>query len=406
MKHLQWSGTLLSVLGMMFVLSSVNLAFAQADAPDSAVEQILFIARPSDGNEGDRFRVEVQPGESVSLALVLENQMANSLSLRSYVANVYPGPNGGMQLEPEGRDRVPPTTWVDLDARTDEIQPDQVQDVPFTVTVPEETPSGEYVSAIAVETVDSFEIEGSTTFRQRLRKVVPLYIIVPGPLSSDLQVTGDPYLDVRSRGPVVVIPVENKGNARVRAVGALTLFDKDKTELANIQVIMNWVYGGSGTNLEIRLPGMLPEGTYLFDLELLDKEQKVVLGMIDSKLVVEDVGSVTNPLSLTTVDISATGEPIQLASVGVEVKNDADVVPSARLTMSVYRDGKHVEDFVLADSLVIPNGRVMVQQRYLPLSGWESGTYTFSLKLESVETGSGSSALLLSQDNVATIEVP
>ena len=54
----------------------------------------------------------------------------------------------------------------------------------------------------------------------------------------------------------------------------------------------------------------------------------------------------------------------------------------------------------------VNQGTTTVSQRYLPLTGWETGSYGLSLKLETVNPGDGAVSVLLQSDNVAPVNVP
>jgi hypothetical protein len=56
--------------------------------------------------------------------------------------------------------------------------------------------------------------------------------------------------------------------------------------------------------------------------------------------------------------------------------------------------------------MVVPVGDTVVQQRYLPLTGWASGTYTFSATLETVDANTGQATVIATAEASSTVVVP
>jgi len=65
--------------------------------------------------------------------------------------------------------------------------------------------------------------------------------------------------------------------------------------------------------------------------------------------------------------------------------NGGQPVSNARLTVHAQRDGKDVESFQLIASLSLVQGETAIEQRYIPGTGFTTGTWSFSLTLESID---------------------
>ncbi len=403
----------LHVFMMLAIVVPLGISGAPAVAQDAddgtpeSLSEIQFTARPDSGLDGEPFIAQLEPGGSTTFTLVLSNQSASTMGLSVYTGNTYSALNGGLTLGPLGEELVSPATWLGFSPFSVDLQPDEEQTSTFTVSVPEGTAPGEYVAAIAVETVDAYAVEGSSTFLQKVRKVLAVYIVVPGDFESSFTL-GTPIAQLTSTGVGVRlrVPVVNTGNVRVILGGELVLFDKSGVQLANATIQMRAVYGGHQTFVEVGLPTAPPAGEYLLSLDLKDQLSEATASLDKAPVVIPDASAAQFDVSMTSGTVTPGGDPIQFASIAVTLNNQGATIQSSRLTVSVSRNGELVEDFVLANSLAIPTGEITVEQRYIPLAGFESGTWTFSLKLEVIDAASGLATPILTQENFATLEVP
>jgi hypothetical protein len=350
--------------------------------------------------------VEVAPGASAELTLVLSNPGTFPVELHSYTANVHTAVNGGLTMEPAGSELAAPATWMEFPSETVALEPGQEATRVFTVNIPAETPPGQYPNAVAVETVGDYAVEGSSNFRQRIRKVLPVLITVPGEVEAGF-VLGEPIVETSRRWPVLQIPIENTGNIRVRPQGELTVKDPTGVELLKTLVTVGYIYAGDATLIEIIMNPALPPGDYEINLQMADESTGTSHSLSGMALVMPEFGDQElAPVAFENVTIAPNAEPIQFANVSVDLVNNQDAVRGAALTLSVFKDGQHVEDFVLDDGFTLPPGTTTVEQRYIPMTGFESGTYTFSLVLGAVDPANRVSTTLLTVDDVATLEVP
>lgn len=86
--------------------------------------------------------------------------------------------------------------------------------------------------------------------------------------------------------------------------------------------------------------------------------------------------------------------------------NGGQPVSNAWLTVHAQRDGKDVGRFQLILSLSLVQGETAIEQRYIPGTGFTTGTWSFSLTLESIDRATGAASLLLKQEIGKTIVVP
>lgn len=403
------------ILHVLMLVSMVGMFAPRGSAPVLAqddpsagtppsISEIKFVARPDSGADGDPFVAEVTPGNSHAFNLVVANESTFDMGLSVYTANTGAAPNGGLALALPEQELVPPASWLEFSAFEANLAPGDSQTSTFGVNVPADTPPGEYVAAIAVETVDAYAIEGNSLLQQKVRKVLPVYILVPGDYVSSFEL-GEPFAEATHNSVRIRVPITNTGNTRVLLSGTLSIHDLNDTEMLVAEVRMRAVYGGQSTVVEVTIPSGAPAGDYTLSLQLKDELSEATGSLDKAPLTIPDVVA-PSAVEIVAVTLEPNGEPLQFVNVGVTMNNAGAAIPSARLTLHTFRDGEKVEDFVLANSLAVPEGQSTVEQRYIPATGFESGTWRFDLTLESVDAATGLVTPIFTQEDVATLEVP
>ena len=112
------------------------------------------------------------------------------------------------------------------------------------------------------------------------------------------------------------------------------------------------------------------------------------------------------PVTLQSVKIEANADEIQFANVAFEIENTGNHISRARVTLEVSHNGEVVEEFVIDDNLPLPVGTTSVEDRYIPPTGWDSGTWQFSVIVHSINSNENVETVVVSEVDVATIEVP
>lgn len=398
---------LLSILMGCFLLVPSGSALAQetpAADPSGNGSEVLISIGPKGGEDGSRFEAEVNAGESTELVAVLQNHGTEPIELRTFRAGLVPTVNGGLKMaereaEPEGS-----ALWIDYPAEEFTLGPGEAVERTLKISVPADTPPGQYVNAVALETVKPVNQTEGAAFEQYFRKVVSVYVLVPGDLVTDFSL-GEPEVLVAQGRSGVQIPISNMGNVRIDLEGTLVVRDESGNAIHDGEVKLGPIYMGQSTMIQVPFAAVPPPGEYRITFSLKDTSSQIEKSVEDKAIMVpEDAQPLeVAPISFENMTVEPNADPIVFANVSVDVTVNT-AYRSTRLTMSVYLDGELVEDFVLAENLSLSQGTTTVSQRYLPATDWESGTYSFSLKLESTE--SGQTSLLFEESDVATLEVP
>ncbi len=98
-------------------------------------------------------------------------------------------------------------------------------------------------------------------------------------------------------------------------------------------------------------------------------------------------------------------DAVQFATIDATISNGGDAVSNAQLSLIASVDGEEVERFPISQSLALPNGDTPITTRYIPATGFTSGTWTFELVLESVDA-SGVAVVVARAPVEGTITIP
>jgi hypothetical protein len=303
---------------------------------------------------------------------------------------------------------TPPTPWIDYPAETYTLAPGEVQDVDFTLKIPDDAAPGNYVSVLVLQTAEPVPVEGTQLFDQIIRKAIAIDITIPGDerpafAIGDITYAGGPNV------PSLAVAIANTGNQRLRPAGTMSVTDAGGAQVLSADVAMGSIYAGTSTLLQFALQQPLAAGDYALTLDLQDDETGAEASVSQQPFTVEDVATpVTNLVTLSDLSLEAGPDAAQplFATITGTIANGGEAIASARLTVHAFKDGAEVESFQLIPSLSLPQGETPFEQRYIPGTGFTSGTWSFTLSLESVDTASGAVTPLATQQLEQTIVVP
>jgi len=364
-----------------------------------------FVIRPKEGADGDYFTVEAAAGTTTELTVVLGNADDEPLKLRTYANDTVPMTNGGFSIADEDVAPTGTATWIDYAAETFEFASGEGVERTFTVTIPQDAAPGQYIAGIALQTAEPLEVEGTSLFNQIIRKTIAVFIIVPGPEQPAFSL-GEPALLTDGALSRIEIPVENTGNVLIKPQGQLTLTDGSGKDVVQAPIAMGSVYAGTTAPLSVALTTSIPEGDYTMSVSLTD-EATGAQASIDQQTIAitaDDAASAAVELA-GEIDLVPDPADPDFANVSVTVRNQGEPVQNAELLLVVLKDGQEVETFPLAPSLALPQGETEVTQRYIPPTGWEQGTWTFSLTLNVVDGSTGAATTVATLDSIPSIQV-
>ncbi|MGH2558947.1 MAG: hypothetical protein ACRDJH_07775 [Thermomicrobiales bacterium] len=389
---------------ILALLLAVRFSGVQAQeatpTPAEPKDLVAFEIYPKGKLLGDFFEPAIDAGNSEDLVVVLANTGNVAFEGRTYATNAYSGENGGFAVAETGAAPEGVTTWLDYPEELYTIAPGKGIERTFRVAVPEGTEPGQYITALVLENAEALAVEGSENFEQLVRFAVPVFITVPGPIEPEFEV-GEITLITEEINALIYVEIVNTGNVRVRPEGTVTVSDAGGEQLFNAPVSMGSVYARDSTSLVVGLPP-LPFGKYQITVDLADPETGAT-ATGEATVTATAPTTPAPPPPVQIFDASGTPRPdaddVQFLVVAAPIENAGEPLTNVQVTLRVTKDGESVEDFPLATSLGVPTGQTHIQERYIPVTGWEAGTWAFTLSVEAVNAGTGVAQVL------ATVEL-
>ncbi|MBB5787695.1 DUF916 domain-containing protein [Jiangella mangrovi] len=201
--------------------AALVLAGAAAATADTTV---TWGVKPADNGHGSgrpNYAYAVEPGGSLSDALVVTNHDEGELALRVYAADGFTTSSGQLDLRPAGEEPVGVGAWVAVDAgELLLLGPGETAEVPFTLTVPDDATPGDHTGGIVASLLGETNADGITVER-RLGSRIHVRVggeLTPSLAVQDLRVDYDGSADPFATGTATVsYTVANTGNARMTA---------------------------------------------------------------------------------------------------------------------------------------------------------------------------------------------
>ncbi|HRA48919.1 MAG TPA: hypothetical protein PK819_12695 [Thermomicrobiales bacterium] len=323
------------------------------------------------------------------------------VELRAYATNANNSANGGFAAGLLADKLRAPATWLDFDEQVVQLEGTQTVEIPFTISVPKGAAPGQYVAALVAESAEPQE--GGQLLNFVYRSAVAVEILVPGKMDVSFAV-GSPEIAAPLKYPVLTVPIENTGNYRVQPTGSITVSGTDGRVVSNAPIAMGSVYMGNATTIEVALPSQFAPGDYVVSGSLTDPDSGYTVDIKETTVTYTPASD--EPVEFViSATIAAVGEPIQFAAIDLTITNAGQAIPTANIVLSVRKDGKLVEDYPIAQNQAIAQGDTSLSVRYIPITGWQSGTYTFVVTVNSVDA-SGTQTLVGTQEIETPLNVP
>lgn len=398
------------LIALTMIVSSASPAAAfqdDASTPDATTTLNAgpsFVIRPLEGADGEFFTLEAEAGTTNELTVVLGNADDEPLELLTYVNDAVPMTNGGFGVADPEVPATGPATWIDYPMEIHNFAPGEGVERTFTVTIPDDAKPGQYIAGISLQTAEPLAVEGSSLFNQIIRKTIAVFIIVPGEQTPAYDL-GEPQIVPGARRAQIMIPVNNTGNVLVKPRGELRLRNKAGETVLTAPIAMGSVYAGTTAPLAVSVPSSVPVGDYVLSVDLTDDATGVTASIADVPVAITEAEEETARFTMTgTVTLAPDTSKPAFADVSAEITNLGETVEGAEVVLDVSRDGEVVESYPLVPSLNLPQGTATnVSQRYVPVTGWEPGLWSFVLRVNVVD--GGTSTTVATVDSIPAIKV-
>jgi hypothetical protein len=361
-----------------------SLGQAATPSPETQPRPSFAIQQAVQG-EQPYFTVTVEAGDVGTAVAVVRTVNSIPLALRAYAVNAHNDINGGFDAGSEDEELAAPASWIDFPAQAFDLGETDEREIEFSVTVPIDARPGQYVAALIAQTDGPLPIEGTTALNQVIRSAIAVVITVPGDPEPSFNL-GAPVLTTSTAGARLEIPIENDGTTLLRPEGRLSLTTLDGDLVSDVAVSMNTLYPFNATLISSALPQQFAYGEYIVSGRLTDPESGFSVEIEETVVTYEPAAEAPPPAEFAAnpVTISPVGEPIQFADISITLVNNGNGIPTGKAILIVQRDGELVEEYALLQNVAMPSGESTVTQRYIPITGWEPGDYTFELEIWNV----------------------
>ena len=383
---------------LALAIASPGMIIRAQEASPEAVSRMVSVY-PANGAPGDYAAVTVDAGDSAEFTIILANAGDVQQTLRVYSIPALTIDNGGFAAAPYGSPTDDITSWLNLEEMHFDLEPNRGQELIVTVTVPEDVAPGEYVTAIAGEQADAFEIEGSDILTQRVRQPMPVLIVVPGELQYSFELHSA-ELELRQDFFIGSFRISNTGTAIVRPTGEVRVMNDAGEVLAVADVELGSVYTRSSANVYVAWQNVPGEGSYVLEISLTDPDNGATAADTFTDLVPvtgQDASVAATPapeLQFSEAELAplTRDEPPSMLLFEGAISNPGDPIESARVSIVTYQDGEEVDRYPIMQAVTIGTGTTPVEARYSLPGGFTEGTYTFEV---TIELGSGSTQTVL-----------
>ncbi|MCU1634128.1 MAG: putative protein of unknown function cell surface [Micrococcaceae bacterium] len=255
---------LIALLGLVSLVVA-SPALATTDAESSPVKLSL---RPV-GQDGSYFALTMEPGETRQLAVELGNQGTDAIEAFTYAADAFTVTNGGFGAKERGSAPTRTTSWLSYSPGVLQLPVEQGLTRDFSVTVPEGTEPGQYLTSLVLENNVAVEGSGDVALDQIIRQPIAVSIDVPGPSEPALEL-GTAGHTMTTNQSIIDVALANTGNTNLKPAGELTISDADGTVVSEAPITLNTFYAHTDSHASTTLAGALEPGDYTLSVTLTD----------------------------------------------------------------------------------------------------------------------------------------
>lgn len=264
---------LLTITGLS--LLSAGTAFA---AEESGAR---FSITPIDHDSG-YFTLTLEPGESAALTVEIANHGDEPGDALTFAADLYTIPNGGFSARLHGEPISGPTEWLSYPEQTVALGAGQAIQQSFAIAVPSDALPGEYLAGLVVQgaTPTHNTDGGNLAVNQVQRRVVAVFVTVPGDLVPALSINGMDHEFTPAGRSVISVGVSNTGTRMTRGGGEFVLWDAAGVEVTRHAVTTGTYYAGDTAPILINFQQPLLPGDYTATLDLAYGDLDVASGVM------------------------------------------------------------------------------------------------------------------------------
>ncbi len=197
-------------------------------APVSAVESGGVGGRPAYPKAGNPrsesiFIFAVEPGKTSGDGVRINNNTGTTKSIDIYSVDSQASSGGAFACAQKVDEPHAAGSWVELGKTQITLGPQSNEIIPFTLTVPKDTASGEYNGCIVIQEANQTPTAAGNGIALSFRSAIRVAVTVPGDLKKGLFFTGLESRSGEDGKRVVSVSAKNQGNVSLDADIAITL---------------------------------------------------------------------------------------------------------------------------------------------------------------------------------------
>ncbi|MCO5217361.1 MAG: DUF916 domain-containing protein [Thermomicrobiales bacterium] len=366
---------------------------AQEATPAAFSTERAITFYPTETGFGTFIELHLSPGETGHMSLTVGNTGHVEQTVRVYAVPAGTAVNGGFQALEHGAEPDYQTSWIDYEESDYKLVPEEGRVLKIDVHVPDDALPGEYVTAMAAEHADAYDIEGSDLIKQRVRWAVPILIVIPGEAQPAFTLP-DASLEDREGLLIASVSLENTGNVIVRPRGEVRLLSPDGTVLGVSSLELLSFYPGTSSSFLAAWKNVPQSETFTLQVVLANEDGSVTVQETFPDLVptlpqMETAQSTGVTLGFPSAELTPLTDdnPPSMLQLTAEIANNGEPIENARVSIVTYQDGVEVDRYPVMQAVTIPQGTTPVQARYALPGGFTSGTYTFDVTIELGDMG-------------------
>lgn len=185
-----------------------------------------------------------KPGATLYDAVHVTNIGTAQGTIALYAVDGTTSQNSGIAFLPRTAPRSDAGSWITLSRQQLTLNPGQSQEVPFTLTVPQQVRPGQHEGGIVAEDMAQQQATNSnqqgTSVRIGIQTLLILGTLInlPGPQVEKLQATGIQY-DTQSDYQRLLVGLGNTGTQILHPSGSLLVLDDQGKQVQNIAIKMS-----------------------------------------------------------------------------------------------------------------------------------------------------------------------
>jgi hypothetical protein len=299
-----------------------------------------YSVKPENPNIG-YFEFTMNPGESKEDAVILLNHLETPQSFRVEIVDAHTADGGGLAYSYDKPRKH--SYWVDMESEESiRLRGQRIQRIPFKVTVPENTPPGEYYLGI-LTSIDESQVTPEPTnataqqsFNVKVVSQIAIAIVitVPDPENCDV-VISDISQSILSGRWNLKAHMINKGNVHFAGSGRLEVEDLTKsTSLFSRDIQIGYFVPGTEMNADYAFD-MPPNGKYMVSIQIMDKDHpgctierstEILVGEEIAEVYQVQTTKIAEAVKNSTQVSLLVDSPTQLPSSGIETTHESKLI--------------------------------------------------------------------------------